>query len=146
MYVIVGVVMFVARGNFTISAVGYVFIGFATLLVTYLTDIIILDCSLFNEWKYGKRMDGTMRAIKGLTGKLRTAPGSAFVGVLMGIIGYNGAIDVQSESSVWMIRALQGFVPTILFIIIGIMMCFYDLDKLMPDIRKSKENKLSNEL
>ncbi len=139
-YVIAGILLFAAGSNYTILIISFIFTGIAVLPITYLTDIMLLDCATFNEWKNGKRMDGTLASIKNFAGKLGTGFGSLVVGLIMGMSGFDGSLEVQPEAALLSIRALQGLVPAVLFTAVAIMMWFYKLDKIVLDIRKDKEN------
>jgi Na+/melibiose symporter-like transporter len=139
-YVIAGILVFAAGSNYIILIISFIFTGIAVLPITYLTDIMLLDCATFNEWKSGKRMDGTLASIKNFAGKLGTGFGSLIVGLIMGMSGFDGTLKVQPEAALFSIRALQGLVPAVLFAAVAIMMWFYKLDKIVFDIRKDKES------
>lgn len=138
-YGIGGFITFAAGGNIKMLIAATIFTGLGVLPITYLTDLMMIDCASYNAWKGFKRMDGTIGAIKGFAGKLGGALGSGVMGVLLSMSGYNGGAAQQSESALLMIRALMGLIPAILFIAVAVMMAFYKLDKLMPEINQSME-------
>ena len=57
-------------------------------------------------------------------------------GLLLGIAGYNGTLDVQPASAENMIIALSSWIPAVFCIIQFILLSFYRLDKKLPGIRK----------
>jgi Na+/melibiose symporter-like transporter len=69
------------------------------------------------------------------------ALGSGLVGFLMAAGGYDGALETQPESALLAIRLLMGIVPIVVFLITGVIMLFYKIDKLQPEINKNTEAK-----
>lgn len=140
-YMINGILMFVAGGNMTIIIAAVIFAGFGALPITYLTDLMMIDCASYNAYKGRKRMDGTIGAVKGFANKLGGAAGAAMLGILLGVGGYSGGLEVQPDSAIMMIRVLTGIVPAVLYMLVGITMSFYKLDKMMPEINAAINEK-----
>lgn len=140
-YVISGIVMFASNGNMSIVIIAVIIMGVGALPVTYLTDLLMIDCGSYNASRGYKRMDGTIGAIKGFANKVGGAFGSGLLGILLGMSGFDGALEVQPDSALLMIKILVGVVPAILFLLVAIVMHFYKLDKMMPEINKSLEEK-----
>lgn len=138
-YVISGIILFAAGGNITMVIIAMIFTGIGTLPITYLTDIMMIDCGSYNAWKGRKRMDGINGAIKGFAGKVGGALGSGLVGILLAKGGYDGSLEIQPDSALFAIRLLMGIVPVVAFLIIGVLMLFYKIDKLQPEINKPVE-------
>ena len=63
------------------------------------------------------------------------------IGVLMGLSGYEGTAQVQVQSANTMIIMLYSVVPAILCAVQFIILKVYDLDKLLPQIRKDLAQK-----
>lgn len=100
-----------------------------------------LDCIDYGEWKTGVRSEGIVGAVQSFTGKLGTAFGSGFVGVLMGLAGYNGALNAQPGSAVTMIVLLFSVIPAIFCLAVYILLRKYDLEDKLPDIRKELDER-----
>lgn len=132
--IIGNIMMFFARANFPVILVANLIGALGILPVTYLTDLLLIDCASYNEWKGEPRMDGTIGAVKGLAGKIGGAFGAALVGFLLSRSGYQGNLEVQPESAIMMIRVIIGIVPAVLNSLILVLMYFYKLDRLMPKI------------
>ncbi|MEH7492602.1 MFS transporter [Neobacillus niacini] len=139
--VVGGVATFLAGGNMQIIIIASIIGGIGSLPIAYLTDLMLIDCGSYNESKGLSRMDGTLGAVKGFTNKLGAAAGAGLMGLLLSMSGYDGSLTVQPESAILMIRLLIGVIPAALFLIVGIAMFFYKLDKLMPQINKDIEAK-----
>jgi Na+/melibiose symporter-like transporter len=140
-WIINGILLFLAGSNMTLIIVAVIFSGVGQLPITYLTDLMMLDCGSYNAWKGRKRMDGTIGAIKGFAGKLGQGLGSGILGILLSMGGYDGTLAVQPDSALLMIRILMGIVPAIAFLVVCVVMAFYKLNKLMPEINKTIEAK-----
>ena len=137
-YIIAGLIWFFCYKSYPMVLVGFVFTGIASLPITYLTDLMMLDCGTYNAHISGKRMDGTIGAIKGFLGKVGGAFGVALLGILLNAGGYDGALAVQPESAKLMIRLLMGGTPVVVFAAIAFMMIFYKVDKMLPELEKEQ--------
>jgi Na+/melibiose symporter-like transporter len=135
-YVIAGVFLFAAGGSMPLILTGFVFQGIGTLPITYLSDLMMIDCGSYNTYKGYRRMDDTIGAIKNFAGKLGSGIGSAMVGILLSAAGFDGNLSIQPVSAIWAIRALMGLTPAVLFVLVFVALRFYKLDKLMPEINR----------
>ena len=108
------------------------------LPITYLTDLMMLDCGTYNAHISGKRMDGTIGAIKGFLGKVGGALGLGMVGWLLQLGHYDGTLSVQPDSAIFMIKFLIGIIPAISFAIVAALMVFYKVDDMLPDLEKEQ--------
>ncbi len=143
-YGIGAIMTFMAKGNVSLLVAASIIISIGVLPITYLTNLMMLDCGSYNVWKGYKRMDGTIGAIKGFANKLGGAFGSAVLGFMLELGGYNSELDIQPDAAIFIIRAITGLIPGILFFGLAFMMIFYKLDKLMPEINKVIDNQLQN--
>ena len=67
------------------------------------------------------------------------------IGVLMGMTGYDGALEVQPDSANTMIIMLFTVIPAAFCLVQFILLKLYDLDKILPQIReelKAKREKI----
>lgn len=139
-YVANGILLFIAGSNIALLAVAFLLAGVASLPITYLTDLMLLDCGTYNEYANGNRMDGVIGAIKGFAGKVGSAVGSALTGILLvagGFISSEGTSDIaQPDSALFMMRILIGIVPAVLYVIVLVAMKFYDVEKKLPQMQE----------
>lgn len=115
---------------------GYILIGFATLPPSYLTGVMIIDCASYNEWRNKPRLEGTMSAVNNFSGKIGNALGAGILGILLGAAGYEGTLQTQNDSALFMIRCLYSLIPVAIYIIMFVITRFYKLEKLLPQIEK----------
>jgi Na+/melibiose symporter-like transporter len=127
---------FFAGSNMTMLGAALLFMGFASLPTSYLLTIMIIDCASYNEWKGKPRMDGTMATINNFGGKVGNGIGTAFLGILLGAAGYDGALSSQSESAILMIRSLYSIIPALIFVVMIVLAQLFTLPKLLPQIEK----------
>ncbi len=134
-------VNFFAGSNFVGLMIGYLFTGAGTVPVSMLMPLAIIECADFNEWKGIRRMEGTLSSLNGLAQKIGNAAGAGVLGILLEISGYTGDIATTSQASIIMIRMLYSLIPMIAYIIVAVMLYFYKLDKLMPQIKKENQER-----
>jgi GPH family glycoside/pentoside/hexuronide:cation symporter len=117
----------------------YVFIAlrfFAFLPVgiwASMTTILIGDSVDYIEYKTGKRVEGTCFSLLTFMGKFQNSISVAITGVVLSIVGYNGALkpDIQNQTP----YALKGiFIMVTLVSALGYVLAmipffFYKLDK-----------------
>ena len=95
----------------------------------------------YSYWQTGVPVEGVVSSVSGVASKLGAGIGSAATGFLMGISGYLGGAEVQSESALGMVSFIYAGLPSICFIIELIILQFYDLDIRMPQIEKEISGK-----
>lgn len=96
---------------------------------------LIIDCMDYGEWRTGKRSEGGVAATQSVLSKIGAAVGVGLCGMLLGISGYNGSLDVQISSANTMIIALSSWIPAAFCVIEFIMLGYYDLEEKLPKIR-----------
>ena len=98
----------------------------------------------YGIWKTGIDTAGSLSAINGFLGKVAQAIAGGISGFLIAWGGYQGGQTSQSESALQAISGMYLFIPIIMTVISVIIMSFYKLDKLQPQIQKDlAERKLS---
>ena len=142
---VLGLIGYIAR-LFAPRNLMYVFATccLATLAFTVMFSFVYtfeIDCMDYGEWKSGVRNEGAISCAPSVTSKIGTAIGAGMTGILMGISGYNGSLAVQSESANLMIIGMSTVIPAIFCVIQLILLHFYDLDKMIPQIRKELAEK-----
>ena len=114
-------------------------LAFASLYV--FVNPLIIDCMDYGEWKHGRRSEGMIASAQSVTAKVGTAVGMGMVGLLMGMSGYRGELDVQSTSAENMIIALNSVIPAVLAITLVILFQFYDLGRMLPQIHRELDER-----
>lgn len=126
---------FFAGSNMPILIVAFLLSGMAALPGSYLRSVLIMDIAKYNQWKGLPPMESTASALANFFGKIFTALGSFVLGILLTAGGYDGALAVQSEGALNMIRMLYSFIPAAAFVVMLICTLIYNkLDKMMPEI------------
>ena len=94
---------------------------------------MIADCSDYEEYRSGKFAPGLMGALFSFTDKTFAALGTAFVGLVMLIIGYNDRFpqveDTLTPVLKWTTIFLYCIVPILGWVCSLISLHFYKLDK-----------------
>ena len=144
-YAVGSLMLFLSGGNIPVLIGATILTGVGSLPVTYLINLMALDCGSYNAYNGHQRMDGTIGAVKGFASKLGGALGSGLLGVMLSVGGFDAALETQSSGTNMVIASVYGLIPCILFVGIAIMMIFYKLDKMMPEInqvisQKNEEN------
>lgn len=134
-------IMFFAGGNIAVIIVAGLIGGVGSLPIAYMNYQLILDCASFNEWKGHARMEGTMTSITGFASKLGSAFGAGVLGILLSLSGFDGMQEIQPGSAIVMIRLLYSLIPMALYLLLVVVLKFYKLDDLMPQMKKDIEER-----
>lgn len=104
----------------------------------------IIDCMDYGEWKTGIRSEGAISSVQSVAAKVGMALGAGAIGILMGLTGYDGNLDIQPFTANVMIVLLYSVVPAVLCLVQFILLHFYDLDKKLPQIQAELKEKRMN--
>lgn len=125
-----------AGANLGMLVVGNLIGAVSVLPMSYFAPIMIISCMDYSEWKNGKRVEGVFSSVNGFATKVGAGLASAFVGLVMGAAGFDGTLAVQTNAVMNTIVALYSWIPAVMFAIIIILMKFYKLDDMMPQIQE----------
>ncbi len=109
-----------------------VIFGLGMGVYTCVSWALMADAIDYNEWKTGKREEGTVYSLHSFFRKLAQGVGPSIVLLIMGILGYNSKLGVGAQSAAtasnmcWLVAALYTFSAVLMFIGIAFI---YNLDK-----------------
>lgn len=129
----------IAGANMVLVIIGNLLQTMAALAPSYFTLMLILYIMDYHEWKTGTRVEGVIAAINSFSSKVAQGLASGGVGLIMGLAGFDGTAEVISSSSRISIIALYGWIPVALYIVMIILLRFFDLEKKFPTIRSELE-------
>lgn len=140
------VVCWFANTSFPILMTGTVLTQVGSVPANMLSGLMIIECADYNEWKSQPRMEGTLSVIPGLAQKLASAFGAFLLGVFLAIGGYvsgtaDGVLVEQPDSAILMLRMLMSFIPMAFYLVAALITRFYNIDKMMPQIRQENEER-----
>ncbi|WP_346908474.1 MFS transporter [Faecalicatena orotica] len=142
---VIGVIGYVIRtlggSNLVMLTVGSLLAGIAVLPLSMMMSIYLIDCMDYGEWKTGTRVEGLMSSVNSFLGKLGSGIASGIVGLIMGLVGYDGTLAVQSTLVNTTIIALFNWLPLVMTICLLVLAVIYKLDKELPQIKKELQAK-----
>ncbi|MDR1247837.1 MAG: MFS transporter [Treponema sp.] len=133
------IVNYFAMDNMALLIAGALLTGGGVVPIAMLVGLLIIDCADYNEWKKEARLEGTLGSLNGLASKIGAAAGAGLLGVLLATTGYSGSVETAAPATITLIRMLFSLLPAALYVVVFILLRFYKLDKLMPQIRKENE-------
>lgn len=122
--------------NLVTLLVGSMIGGVAVLPVSMMISIYVIDTMDYGEWKTGIRVEGMLGSVNSFCSKLGSGAASGLVGLIMGLAGYDGSLEVQSASATASIVALFNYLPMLLMVVLLILAICYKLDKELPKIKE----------
>lgn len=126
---------YLAGGNMIFLCIT-TFIGTTAVMpLSVFGGLMLIDSMDYDKWKNHRNMEGAVFAGGSLGDTIGTGVGASLVGLFLNAFEYNGALEVQSNLAIIGIKAGISFVPAFFYLIIFILLRFFDLDKKMPQIR-----------
>ncbi|MCM1026960.1 MAG: MFS transporter [Roseburia sp.] len=123
---------FLAGANFGMLILGGILAALASLPISYLGGLIVMDICTYNEYLDLPRMDASTAIISNnFASQIGQGVGGALLGVLLsasGFISTTEGIVAQPESAVTMIRMLYSLIPMVLMI--ALVVCAIGLSSL----------------
>lgn len=105
---------------------------------------MVADTIEYSEWKTGVKSVGMGNAAISAAQKLGLGIGQVVLGYILDFGGYDGLVEVQTESAKAAISFLYNWLPVGMIAVCFVIMLFYKLDKEMPDIRRELEERNKN--
>lgn len=94
----------------------------------------------YGIWKTGVNTAGTLSAINGFLGKVAQAVAGGLSGWMLAWCGYKAGTALSSKG-VFAIKAMYLYIPLICVVLSIVIMCFYKLDDIYPQIIKEIKEK-----
>ena len=124
------IILFFAGANVPVLIVGTLLSGVASLPLSYMRSVIVMQIADYNEYNHSPRMEGTLASAVNFLCKIGTAIGSFLVGILLSAGGYVGTAEAQTETALLMIRISYAIVPAICMVLVILsVIAFRPLDK-----------------
>ena len=120
--------------NLATLIIGGVLFGIGTMPIALMINTYLIDCMDYGEWKTGVRVEGLVASIANFASKVGAGIASGLTGLIMGLAGYDGLAEVQTESAASAIVFLYNYMPLILFGIMFILSLMYKVDSIRPQM------------
>lgn len=101
----------------------------------------IADAADYGEWKYGVRSEGLMASSQSIGSKIGIGLGSGVTAWILAFVGYDAAAAAQSATVVSGIRFTHGWLGAIFSVLLLLFVWMMDVEKYLPEIRKSQQQK-----
>lgn len=125
----------IAGANMALIVIGNLIALIAALPPSYFTLLLVIGVMDYHEWKKGVRVEGVFASVNGFSSKVAQGLASGGVGLFMGLCGFDGKAEVITSSATFSIVALYSWIPAVLYVILLILLRFFDLEKNLPQIR-----------
>ena len=147
-----GVLMFLFPliPNKTLSIVVYmvalIIFGLGMGIYTCVSWALMADAIDYNEWKTGKREEGTVYSLHSFFRKLAQGIGPSVVLILMGVLGYNSELGTGAQTAqtaynmCWLVAGLYLFSAVLMFVSLAFIynLDVKTLDRMNADLAKRK--------
>ena len=130
-----------AGSNLVILSISNILASFVNYAWMAIGPLMLIDVMTYGEWKNGKLAEGAVFAATGLGNTLGAGIGASLSGIVLGLFGYDGTLEVQSASAILGIKICYAVIPTVLMLVACILFLAYNLEKKMPQINKDLEER-----
>ncbi|MFP3152874.1 glycoside-pentoside-hexuronide (GPH):cation symporter [Lachnospiraceae bacterium ZAX-1] len=129
--------------------IGLVLRGIGFGVISSAAPGMILETIVYGEWKTGYNIPSVTLTALGVGQKVGSGIGTALLGIVLSICGYDGLAATQPPSAVSAISFIYVFLPAVLSVFIIICMYFFKLDseypKYVEELKQRKEKQLADE-
>ncbi|AUM87337.1 MFS transporter [Clostridium botulinum] len=115
--------------------------GTGNALISATVFALLADTIEYGEWKTNVRTEGLVYSAGNFGLKIGIGLGTAIVGWLLAFSNYNGSSKIQTNTAINAINILFIWSPMILSGVQIILLKFYKLDKIYPNIISDLENR-----
>ncbi|BDB01119.1 MFS transporter [Clostridium botulinum] len=115
--------------------------GTGNALISATVFALLADTIEYGEWKTNVRTEGLVYSAGSFGLKIGIGLGTAIVGWLLAFSNYNGSSKIQTNTAINAINILFIWLPMILSGVQIILLKFYKLDKIYPNIISDLENR-----
>ncbi len=118
--------------SLVVYLIGLVLFGLGMGVYTCVSWALMADAIDYNEWKTGKREEGTVYSLHSFFRKLAQGVGPSIVLLIMGALGYISDLGTAGQSATtsynmcWLVAGLYMFSAIVQFVGLGVV---YNLDK-----------------
>ena len=123
--------------NLVVYAVTSVVCSFGTLPMVYFIGLLLMDCMDYGEWKRGYRVESAYSAVSSAGQKISAGVASGIAGLVMSVTGFISGAESQSMEALQGIKALTIYAPIIVGAVLLALICMYNLDDKMDEIKKA---------
>jgi GPH family glycoside/pentoside/hexuronide:cation symporter len=103
--------------------------------------VMMPDVIDYGEWKFNLRSDGLVYSATSFGNKVGAGLGAAILGWLLGGANYEASTAVQNTEALGSIRFMFIYLPILMNAAVIVIIIFYTLDKLLPQIRTELEER-----
>ncbi|KRG11244.1 MFS transporter [Staphylococcus sp. NAM3COL9] len=140
------VVMAVFSENLTMLVIGLAIHGVGLVPFTAALSGIVADIGDIIYWKTGVPVQGSVFSLASAGMKIGSGLQSAIVGWSLSIGGYVAGATIQSESTIFAIKAMQIYFPLAMVTLILIFTLFLNYEKFIGKVKKQIRNNEVGEL
>lgn len=131
----------IGGANMTTIMIGSLFSALATMPISMMINTYLIDCMDYGEWRTGIRVEGLVASVVNFANKLGGSIASGLIGVVMGMAGYKGELEVQPASANAAIAGLYNLLPLFLYIIFLVLAIMYPVDKVRSQMTEDLQRK-----
>lgn len=133
---IANVVRVINPYNFVFNLVMGCFGTFANIPMMCLMGVLTAMSIDYNEYKYGKKMVASSNAASSFGSKIGGGIGASVIGWCLAAAAYDATLEVATEATKQAIFTFSIYLPAIMFAVLFIMSCKFDLEAKLPQLRE----------
>ena len=109
---------------------------FANIPMMCLMGVLTAMSIDYNEYQYGKKMVASSQAASSFGCKIGSGIGASVIGWCLAIAAYDATLSSATPATKQAIFAFSIYIPMIMFAVLFIMSCRFDLEKRLPVLKE----------
>lgn len=131
---------FFAGANIPLLLIASLLTAIGSLPASFLATVLVIDNATYNEWKGLRRLESVGGGVQSFAGSAGSGLAAGLAGLVLGVVGYNGAAAHQSPTAIAGIVALMSWVPALLSLAIAAIALLYNrFERRLPKLTEEIE-------
>jgi Na+/melibiose symporter-like transporter len=136
-----------AGGNIALLIIASVLTAICALPVSFLLPVLVIDNSMYNEWKGNRRLESVGGGLTSFAMYLGAGVSAGVTGLVLSMVGYDGTHSTQQPAAIAGIVALNSYIPAALAIVSAFLAIVYGrFERRLPAITASVQVQRANAL
>ena len=129
-----------AGANIPLLLIAALLTAVGALPASFLATVLVIDNATYNEWKGNRRLESVGGGVQSFAQSAGSGLAAGLAGLVLGVVGYNGAHNTQSATAIGGIVLLMSWIPAGLSVLVCVIALLYNrFERRLPELTEQIE-------
>lgn len=129
-----------AGANIPLLLIAALLTAVGALPASFLATVLVIDNATYNEWKGNRRLESVGGGVQSFAQSAGSGLAAGLAGLVLGVVGYNGAHNTQSPTAIGGIVLLMSWIPAGLSVLVCVIALLYNrFERRLPELTEQIE-------